>query len=210
MQLVEILSHSNKIKTVDDLLNHFDLIVELARDDVYRIVKAKKIFFVDFDFAYTDGVKLLRNQLTKTHLKAIKRFFKCDNIEKSLKWIISRIINNAINVSLNKKYKLYVAPQFCALHENIESNDDIDIILINDELMKFDKNTLKIGLKNIWEESIFDEDFDYEDLKYLCNRFKINISEISGNGVINMQKFKKEQVENGNSQLAFIFESEVA
>lgn len=35
MQLVEILSHSNKIKTIDDLLNHFDLVVELARDDIY-------------------------------------------------------------------------------------------------------------------------------------------------------------------------------
>ena len=108
-------------------------------------------------------------------------------------------------MSINKKYKLYAAPQFCTLHENIESNDYIDILLINDELMKFDKNTLKIGLKNIWEESIFDEDFDYEDLKYLCNRFKIDISEISGNGVINMQKFKKEQAESGNFQLVFVF-----
>ena len=34
MQLVEILIYSNKIKTVDDLLNHFDLIIELARDDI--------------------------------------------------------------------------------------------------------------------------------------------------------------------------------
>ena len=205
MQLAEILSHCHKIKTVDDLLNHFDLIVELARDDIYKIVKVKKIFFADFDFAYTNGVKLLKNQLTKTHLRAIKRLLKCDNIEKALKWIISRIINNAINVSINKKYKLYAAPQFCTLHENIESNDYIDILLINDELMKFDKNTLKIGLKNIWEESIFDEDFDYEDLKYLCNRFKIDISEISRNGVINMQKFKKEQAESGNFQLVFVF-----
>jgi hypothetical protein len=35
MQLVEILSHSNKIKTIDDLLNHFDLVVELAKNDIY-------------------------------------------------------------------------------------------------------------------------------------------------------------------------------
>lgn len=35
MQLVEILGNSNKIKTVDDLLNNFNCIAELAREDVY-------------------------------------------------------------------------------------------------------------------------------------------------------------------------------
>ncbi|WP_265936037.1 hypothetical protein [Malaciobacter mytili] len=39
MQLVQILSHCNKIKTADDLLNHFDLVVNLARDDIYKVEK---------------------------------------------------------------------------------------------------------------------------------------------------------------------------
>ena len=44
MQLVEILRYSNKIKTVDDLLNNFDSVVELARDDIHKIAKSKRLF----------------------------------------------------------------------------------------------------------------------------------------------------------------------
>ena len=74
MQLVEILGNSNKIKTVDDLLNNFNCIAELAREDVYRISKAKKIYFYDFDFTYNDAVKILKNQLKKCYLNGISRF----------------------------------------------------------------------------------------------------------------------------------------
>ena len=48
MKLIEIISHKNKIKTVDDLLNNFDAIIELARDDIYRIAKSKQIILAIF------------------------------------------------------------------------------------------------------------------------------------------------------------------
>lgn len=73
MQLVEILSHSNKIKTVDDLLNHFDLIIELARDDILKITKSKRLLFSDFDFTFGEAVKILNNQLKKKYLKGSKK-----------------------------------------------------------------------------------------------------------------------------------------
>jgi len=205
MQLVEILSHSNKIKTLDDLLNHFDLLVELARDDIYKIAKSKRLLFCDFDFAYADAVEMLKSQLQKSHLKGISRFLQCKNISNAVSWLIERLLNNMRNITTNQKYKLYCAPSFAQLHENIESNDELEVIIELIELEKFDKDTIKKGLQAIWNNSILEEDFDYFDMEYLCKKFEFEVSEIIGTEAINLQKYKKEQTESGNSQLVFVF-----
>ena len=205
MQLVEILSHSNKIKTLDDLLNHFDLLVELARDDIYKIAKSKRLLFCDFDFAYADAVEMLKSQLQKSHLKGISRFLQCKNISNAVSWLIERLLNNMRNITTNPKYKLYCAPSFKQLHENIKSNDELEVVLELIELEKFDKATIKKGLQTIWNNSILEEDFDYDDIKYLCEKFEFEVSEIVGTQAINFQKYKKEQTESGNSQLVFVF-----
>ena len=205
MQLVEILRYSNKIKTVDDLLNNFDSVVELARDDIYKIAKSKRLLFSDFDFAYADAVEMLRSQLQKSHLKGISRFLQCKNILNSVSWLIERLLNNMRNITTNPKYKLYCAPSFKQLHENIKSNDELEVVLELIELEKFDKATIKKGLQTIWNNSILEEDFDYDDIKYLCEKFEFEVSEIVGTQAINFQKYKKEQTESGNSQLVFVF-----
>ncbi|MBP9491036.1 MAG: hypothetical protein KBE77_06270 [Aliarcobacter sp.] len=205
MQLVEILSYSNKIKTVDDLLNNFDLVAELARDDIYKIAKSKRLLFSDFDFAYADAVEMLKSQLQKSHLKGISRFLQCKNISNAVSWLIERLLNNMRNITTNPKYKLYCAPSFKQLHENIKSNDELEVVLELIELEKFDKATIKKGLQTIWNNSILEEDFDYDDIKYLCEKFEFEVSEIVGTQAINFQKYKKEQTESGNSQLVFVF-----
>jgi len=210
MQLVEILSHSNKIKTIDDLLNHFDLVVELARDDIYKIAKSKRLLFSDFDFAYADAVEMLKSQLQKSHLKGISRFLKCENIANAISWLIERLLNNMRNITTNQKYKLYCAPSFGQLHENIKSNDELEAVLELMELEKFDKDTIKKGLQTIWENSMFEEDFDYFDMEYLCKKFGFEVSQIVGTEAINLQKYKKEQTQSGHSQLMMVFEDEYA
>ena len=210
MQLVEILSHSNKIKTVDDLLNHFDLVVELARDDIYKIAKSKRLLFSDFDFAYGDAVEILKSQLQKSHLKGISRFLQCENIANAVSWLIERLLNNMRNITTNQKYKLYCAPSFGQLHENIKSNDELEAVLELMELEKFDRDTIKKGLQSIWKNAMFEEDFDYFDMEYLCKKFGFEVSEIIGTEVINLQKYKKEQTESGHSQLMMVFEDEYA
>lgn len=210
MQLVEILSHSNKIKTVDDLLNHFDLVVELARDDIYKIAKSKRLLFSDFDFAYADAVKMLKSQLQKSHLKGISRFLKCENIANAVSWLIERLLNNMRNITTNQKYKLYCAPSFGQLHENIKSNDELEAVLELMELEKFDRDTIKKGLQSIWKNAMFEEDFDYFDMEYLCKKFGFEVSQIVGTEAINFQKYKKEQTESGHSQLMMVFEDEYA
>lgn len=210
MQLVEILSHSNKIKTVDDLLNNFDLIIELARDDIYKIAKSKRLLFSDFDFAYGDAVEMLRSQLQKSHLKGISRFLQCENISNAVSWLIERLLNNMRNITTNQKYKLYCAPSFGQLHENIKSNDEIEEVFELIELEKFDKDTIKKGLQTIWNNSILEEDFDYFDMEYLCKKFGFEVSQIVGTEAINFQKFKKEQTQSGHSQLMMVFNDEYA
>ena len=208
MQLVEILSHSNKIKTVDDLLNHFDLVVELARDDIYKIAKSKRLKFSDFDFAYADAVEMLKSQLQKSHLKGVSRFLKCENISNAVSWLIERLLNNMRNITTNQKYKLYCAPSFGQLHENIKSNDELEAVLELMELEKFDRDTIKKGLQTIWENSIFEEDFDYFDMEYLCKKFGFEVSQIIGTEAINLQKYKKEQTGSGQVQLMMVFDDE--
>ena len=210
MQLVEILSHSNKIKTIDDLLNHFDLVVELARDDIYKIAKSKRLLFSDFDFAYADAVKMLKSQLQKSHLKGISRFLKCENIANAVSWLIERLLNNMRNITTNQKYKLYCAPSFGQLHENIKSNDELEAVLELMELEKFDRDTIKKGLQSIWKNAMFEEDFDYFDMEYLCKKFEFEVSEIVGTQAINLQKYKKEQTQSGQVQLMMVFDDEYA
>ena len=205
MQFIEIIKNCNKIVNVSDVLNNFDLIIDIVKEDVLRITKSKQIFFTDFDFAYNDGVNMLKNQLAKIHLKAIRRFFESDSIEDALKWIVSRIINNAVNITTNKKYKLYSAPQFCDLHEKIESSYDIEMLLLNDDLMKFDKNTLERGLKKVWEDLKYDLDFDYLDFEELCCKFGFNANKVVGSHAFEEPKFSKYQVEIGQFQLKLLF-----
>lgn len=205
MQLVEILSDSNKIKTVDDLLNHFDLVIELARDDIYKIAKSKRLLFSDFDFSYADAVDMLKGQLQKSHLKSISRFLQCENIANAVSWLIERLLNNMRNITTNQKYKLYCAPSFGKLHENIKSNDELEAVLELMELEKFDRDTIKKGLQSIWKNAMFEEDFDYFDMEYLCKKFGFEVSQIVGTEAINLQKYKKEQTESGHSQLVFVF-----
>lgn len=148
---------------------------------------------------------MLRGQLQKSHLKGIRRFLQCKNLNNAVSWLIERILNNMRNITTNQKYKLYCAPSFVELHDNIKSNDELEVLLGLMEFERFDKNTLKKGLKTIWMNSIFDVDFDYFDMEYLCKKFGFEISEIIGTEITNLQKYKKEQTEGGHSQLIFVF-----
>ena len=205
MQLIEILNHSNKIKTINDLLNHFDSIVEIARDDVYKIAKSKRLLFSDFDFAYADAVDMLRNQLQKSHLKGISRFLKCGNITNAVSWLVERLLNNMRNITTNKKYKLFCRVNFVELHENISIVNDNNRFIELLDLEKVDKKTIKKGLKEVWNEAKYNNDFDNKDFEELCCKFKFNAREVVGSDTLAQLKFSKSQVSNKHSQLELLF-----
>lgn len=114
------------------------------------------------------------------------------------------------NITTNQKYKLYCAPSFGQLHENIKSNDELEAVLELMELEKFDRDTIKKGLQSISKNAMFEEDFDYFDMEYLCKKFEFEVSEIVGTQAINLQKYKKEQTQSGQVQLMMVFDDEYA
>ncbi len=205
MQLYEIINYSHKIKTTYDLINNLDLISELVKEDVFKITKSKQIFFADFDFTYADAVDMLRIQLQKSYLKGTKRFIQSKNIEEALKWLISRILNNSINITTNKKYKLFCRPNFVELHEDIKTECDYITTIELLDLGKTDTKTMKKGLEEVWNEAKYDSSFDYEDFEELCCKFSVNASEIVRSYTLADLKFSKYQVSNRHSQLELLF-----
>jgi hypothetical protein len=151
---------------------------------------------------------MLKNQLKKSHLKGIHRFLKCENIENAISWLITRILANMRNISTNRKYKLYCTPNFGQLYENIKLDNETVLELI--DLEKLDSDTLKKGLQITWENSIFEENFDYLDIEYLCKKFNLTIKDVFGTDDLVKLNLKKEQTESGHSQLVLLFESEIA
>ncbi len=205
MQLVEILSNSNKIKTVDDLLNHFDLVVELAREDILKIAKSKRLKFNDFDFAYSCSVEIIKKQLLKKHLQAIQRFFNFDNLENALKWLISRILNNMRNITTNKNFKLFIDFKISNFeYEVYADNDDFEKMIQILDIQKLDKSIIKKGLCKVWKESKYDEDFDYVDFSELCTKYGFEPDKVVGSHASAQIQFKKQLIDNYKYQLELI------
>lgn len=204
METIKIIKSINKFNNSIDLINNIDSILEILKNDILKFSQLKKVYFADFDFTFSQATMILKNQITKIHLRGIKKFLEENDIEKSIKWLFSRIFNLMKNLITNKKLKLYCAPALREFDENIKSNIDLEKVFVELELERFDRDTLKIGLQIICNNSIFEEDFDYFDIEYLCKKFEFEVSEIVDTQMIYMKKYEKEEVENGYFQLIFI------
>ena len=205
MNTIEILIYYSKLKTVQDLVNNIDLVTDIVKDDVYKIAKSKQIYFADFDFTYSTAVSVLNNQIKKKHLNGVKRFFKLENIEDKLNWLISRILNNMLNLTTNPKYKLYFNPKKIDIYKgNYQENDDFEKMIQILDIQKLDKSIIKKGLLKVWEEARYDKDFDYIDFTELCVKYGFDVDEVVGSHTFNQIQYKKYQVGNLNYQLQLI------
>jgi DNA gyrase/topoisomerase IV subunit A len=202
MKTIEIIKSVNKFNNSTDLIKNIDLIIEILKNDILKFSQLKKVYFADFDFTFSQATIILKKQITKIHLTGIRKFLEENDIEKSIKWLFSRIFNLMINLITNKKLKFYCAPILTKFDENIKSYD-FEKMYLELELEKLDRDTIKNGLQTIYKNLMF-EDLDYSDIEYLSIKFGIEISEIVGTETINLQKYDKEQVENGYIQLIFI------
>ncbi len=205
--LVEILRESRKINTVNDLLSNFDAITELAKEDVKKISMAKKIFFADFDAAFSMATKMLNKTLRKKHLKAVKRFLTCENIDDAANFIIQRLLNNMKNITTNQNYNEYATPpKFSILHDNIKVYDsELERALQLSDLKKISAEKLKQNLKKIWEEAILDFDFDLIDFENLCTSYGFSMEDVLDYNPYTTPEMKGELTECGNTQLVLIF-----
>lgn len=202
----DILQNS-KIKSVNDLIANIDAVAELAKDDIARIAKAKKIYFTDFDFAYKSGIEMLKNTLQKSKIpRAASKFLKCENIENAVKWLLARLLNNMKNATTNPNYKTYCCPKFGEMHESITSSrNDYEELEMELELSKIDKQQIKSGLKKVWDDAITDMDFDIQDFELLCKKYGFKAKEILGYDPYELPVLKSELTGSGHSQLVLFF-----
>lgn len=198
MNTVEILDqyyiNRNKISLSSDL----NLIIDIIKEDIFQISRSQRLYFKDFDFTYSESVKILKQQLSKKHLRGIKRFLECKNLENSIRWLISRLLNNMRNLTTNRKYLMFCNPAIIEMNEEIyyENHDFLNMIN-NLELQKLDKITIKNGLIKLWKESVYDKEFDYIDFSKLCTKYGFEADDVVGSHASTQIKFKKHQI--GNS-----------
>lgn len=205
MKAYKFLLKSKKINNVNDLLANVDAIIDILKEDIFKISKSNKLHFYDFDFTYSAAVSILKTQIQKKHLSGVKRFFKFDNIEDNLKWLVSRIINNMRNFTTNPKYKLFLNLEKIDIYrENNQGNNYFENEVLLLELERLDRKIIKIGLKKVWDEAKYDEDFDYIDFTDLCEKYGFDADEVVGSHTFNQIQYKKYQVGNLNYQLQLI------
>ncbi len=199
MKEFEFLLMSKKINNVKDLIDNIEAIIDVLKEDILRISKSKKLHFYDFDFTYSTAVIVLNNQIKKKHLNGVKRFFKLENIEDKLNWLISRILNNMRNLTTNPKYKLYFNPKKIDIYKgNYKENDDFERMIQILDIQKLDKSIIKKGLYKVWQEAIYDKDFDYIDFTELCEKYGFEVDEVVGSHKSIQIQFKKCQTGNFN------------
>ena len=205
MNTIEILDqyyiNRNKISLSSDL----NLIIDIIKEDIFQISRSQRLYFKDFDFTYSESVKILKQQLSKKHLRGIKRFLECKSLENEIRWLISRILNNMRNLTTNRKYLMFCNPAIVEMNEEIYyENHDLENMINNLELQKLDKTTIKNGLIKLWKESVYDKEFDYIDFTDLCNKFGFEADKVVGSHASTQIQFKKCQAGKFNYQLELI------
>ena len=158
--------------------------IGLCDDDLYRI-----------------GVETTIIQLNKRY------FFDLNNDNfLILNKIRSRIVNNIRNYFSPVRRINYT--QFNNYLIQIEDSDNtFEKIALERDLEKVDIETLKNGLKKVWEDAVGDIDFDLQDFEELCKKFGLRTLDILNYDPYSFAfKITKESLNNNLYQLALFFD----
>lgn len=153
------------------------------------------------DDLYKIGVEATIYQLNKRY------FFHSENTCNLfiLKKIKSRIVNNMRNYFSPTRRINYF--QFQNSFHQIENSYEIfDEIILEIDLKKIDKEMLMLGLKNVWEDTIGDMDFDLKDFENLCREFNYLPLDVLIYDPYILPQMTKEACNNGSCQLVLVFE----
>ena len=159
--------------------------IGLCDDDLYRI-----------------GVETTIIQLNKRY------FFDLNNDNfLILNKIRSRIVNNIRN---------YFSPvrriNYTQFNNYLDFTQDLDDafekIVLEIDLQKIDRETIKIGLKKVWENSIVDMDFDLKDFEQLCDKFGLTPLDVLVYNPYILPQMSKEACNNANYQLVLVFDGD--
>lgn len=176
----------SKFETTNDF-------VEFLKNDIYIFSDEIESFLVKtgfvtdrFDEAYGLAVRITLETLKKPHLSGVCRFKKLP-VDRAIKWLKSRIVNNIKNVLTDERSLDYMG-KVCTFNEH--DYHYVNQVENEAELEKMEKEKIKDGLINMWKEG---EDLD--EILYLAKKFKVELDLIG----------ECSKTDNNNSQLTFDF-----
>ena len=122
MTNIEIIAQSSKIKKIEDILENLDLIFDMLKEDVIKIIKATGGFCDEsFEEKYAQATRWTKKQLDKHHLRLYKRIYTCNSVKQALKLLLTRIVANTRNQFDNKR-KNTVAYCSAKVKETLKQN----------------------------------------------------------------------------------------
>ncbi len=152
------------------------------------------------DDLYKIGVDITINQIIKRY------FFDSENTCNLfiLKKIKSRIVNNMRNYFSPTRRINYFQFQN-SFHQIENSYKNFEEITFEIDLKKIDRETLKNGLRKVWEDAIGDVDFDLSDFEALCTKYGFRPLDVLVYNSYIIPQMSKEGCNNGNYQLVLVF-----
>lgn len=129
-----------------------------------------------------------------------------NSLEDVVNWLFERYISMLKNL-FDTRYKNSLDFSFHIDMDDFEHNTmeyrlDNDIYL--DEFLYFSDSTKIKIIQKLWEDNIFDLDFELEDLRCLCEKYQAPPPETFLK-IENVTKYEVKRNESGNSQLVFSF-----
>lgn len=206
--LKEFLKTNAKFQKPEDLLKHLDAILDISKNDVRRLAGFCDKFFADFDWSYRLACDEIKLTLSKTSLSAFKRILSCGDLEKAAGWLISRLLNNMVNLTVDTRYKRCVDMRSISIVNNEDKiygeDETLKNLEIEDSIEKLSEDELKAGLKKAYNNGI-NGSLDLSEVEELCWKYNLNLTEILGYDPYEAPEMGQEQAKSGNSQLVLIF-----
>jgi len=205
-----ILILKSKVQYINEVFEQkiYEVILEFSHD-------AAKEFFVSQhgkrflasrvdDVAYIVDQNMQKNKV-KMHHKVSKKFGKND-VESTIAWLIDRWINTFINLTTNSNYRDYFdLSNIVDYDDNLIFAESETIDLYVDDIKKFSRYEIKNALKVVWQDALFDCDFDLYDFKELCEKYNFKTIDILSYELEEKIKIKIEKNENNHKQMMFDF-----
>jgi len=139
MTNIKILVNSKKFEKVEDILQNFELVAEILKEDVIKTLAKANVTTTAIDDYYAVATKKIKENLkNKRHLRGIRKLISCKDAEQRLKILLSKLRGYTHNQMLQtrknsvafwqKRYKNEV--------EVIDTTSDPLELLLQEELQK--------------------------------------------------------------------------
>ena len=189
----------------------FNNIIFWARESAKELLNTQKNkrFLVD----YIDDIgSVVDEYMNIRRLKMFDKKFRKKNKYSSreiISFIICRWLNVFYNLTSNNRYRDFInISKIRELYE--ETIIDYELETIKNELEierinKLDRKKIQEALKKVWEDSIYDIDFDILDFQDLCSKFGFIPKDIINYDPCLLPSISKQAINSSIYQLVLVF-----